>query len=46
MLIQSVALYKWRYKSFAMALFFIALTLAIIAAVMIFILMNQRTIPH
>lgn len=46
MLIQSVALYKWRYKSFAKALCFIALILASIAGVMIFILLNQKTIPH
>lgn len=46
MLIQSVALYKWGYKSFAKALLFIVLILAIIAGVVIFVLINQRTIPH
>lgn len=46
MLIQSVFLYRLRYRFIAKVLFFNALFLAIIAGVFIFILMNQRAIPY
>lgn len=46
MFIQSVFLYKLRYRFIAKTLFFIALFLAIIDGAFIFILMNQRAVPY